>query len=140
MAGVKGRSGGARQGAGRPRAVEPKRQAGRVARVQLRNATDEELPANSAGTAMAPPDDLVPTVVLPAADNPLDFLIAAMNNPLLDARSRIRAAVTAAQYTNQKTKDLGKKEQQAADAASVVRSSRFAPSAPPRLELVRKAA
>lgn len=140
MAGVKGRSGGARQGAGRPRAVEPKQAAGRVARVRLRNDTDEELPRNSAGTAMAPAEDMEPTVVLPASDDPLEFLIAAMNNPLLDARSRLRAAVTAAQYTNKKTKGFGKKEQQATDAANVVRSSRFAPSAPPRLELVRKAA
>lgn len=140
MAGVKGRSGGARPGAGRPRAVEPARQNGKVARVKLRSATDEELPANSAGTMMAPAEDVEPTVVLPASDNPLDFLLAAMNNPLLDPRSRIRAAVTAAQYTNKKTKELGKKEQQATDAANVVRSTRFAPSAPPRLELVRKVA
>lgn len=68
---------------------------------------------------------------MPRELTPLEFLLTAMNDEKLDANTRIRAAVAAAQYVHVKTHDGGQKEkrQKVADEAGV---GQFAPSdAPP---------
>ena len=67
-------------------------------------------------------------------DNPLDFLIDAMNNTALDMPLRVRAALSAAQYKHVKAGDGGKKDQQAAAAKSA--AAKFRPRAPPPLRVV----
>lgn len=109
MAGVKGRSGGARPGAGRPR-----------------KTPQEADQALAQGPAKA---EVVPAV--PGQD-PLDFLLAVQNNPHAPLKDRIRAAVAAAQYKHTKSGDGGKKDA-AADKAKKAAAGRFAQKAPPRL-------
>lgn len=110
MAGVKGRSGGARPGAGR----KPK-------------SPQEPAQAVAQGPAKA---EAVPAV---HGQDPLDFLLAVQNNPHAPLKDRIRAAVAAAQYKHTKLHDGGKKEA-ASGKASQAAVGRFStPAAPPRL-------
>lgn len=95
MAGVKGRSGGARPGAGR----KPK-----------------------------PPQ--VGTI---SADTPLEFLEAAMRDNALDMALRVRAASYAAPYRHAKKGDTGKGQARKEAAEEVVKRSKFAPAAAPKL-------
>lgn len=112
MAGVKGRSGGARPnsggkrpGAGRkPKSVDPKS-------------------ANSA----APPRAAAPDM--------LTFLQEVALGLTDATTTQVRAAIAAVQYTHTKKGDGGKKDEQAAAAKSVANAGRFAASAPP-LKLV----
>lgn len=68
--------------------------------------------------------------------SPLEYLLFVMNDVSAPKADRLRAAITAAQYKNTKTKDGGKKEGRA-DAAERVASGKFAPSAPPKLVSVK---
>lgn len=63
--------------------------------------------------------------------DPRAFLLAAMNNALLEPKLRIDAAKALMPFEFAKKGEGGKKEQQA-DAAKKV-ASRFAPAAPPKL-------
>lgn len=107
MAGVKGRSGGARPGAGRPRKSKPE------AEIQ-KDAGD-------------PPAEAVERF-----DDPLAYLLHVMNDAGQEPRLRVRAAVAAAQYLHTKTHDGGKKDGRQ-EAAKKAASGRFAPKAPPKL-------
>ena len=62
---------------------------------------------------------------------PLQFLEAAMREPLLDIKERIRASIAAAQYVHVKKGEGGKKDvaQEAAEKTSS--GSKFTPAAPP---------
>jgi phage terminase small subunit len=95
MAGVKGKSGGARPGAGRPKKE-------------------------------------VKGLVVGHTDDPLKFLLGVMNDAGQDPRTRVRAAIAAAQYTHTKKGDGGKKEERA-EAAKKAGGGKFAPAAPPPL-------
>ena len=99
----------------------------------------DEHGADGKPTTIPQNENPMPNIELPRTDDPLEFLIAAMNNPLVDVRTRMRAAMTAAQYTGKKTRELGKKELAAEAAGEAARTGRFAPSAPPRLHLVKAA-
>lgn len=135
MAGVKGRSGGKRPGAGRPRGSGKK---GVTAAAPA--ATQNSVPGTAEPVAQAPTDPMATAAqgqgTQPGTwyDNPLDFLIVAMNNPALEMPLRVRAALSAAQYKNTKPGDGGKKEQQAAAAKTA--AQKFRPSAPPPLRVV----
>ena len=109
MAGAKGRSGGARPGAGRKRVRPPDPP-------PIRESADGSLPAIMDG----------------AQRDPLDFLLSMQNDPLVDPRLRLRAAIAAAQYKHTKRGDGGKKEE-AATLAEQAGKGRFAPKAPPKL-------
>ena len=87
MAGVKGRSGGARPGAGRPKKE--------------------------------------PTILQLAAtySDPLPFLMAVVNDQGTDIKIRVDAAKAALPYKHAKPGEVGKKEQQQANAEKV--ASRF---------------
>lgn len=67
--------------------------------------------------------------------DPLEFLLLVQNNPAVDPRLRVRAAIAAAQYLHTKTHDGGKKEAKD-ETAKKVASGRFAPKAPPSLKIV----
>ncbi|MCG2586505.1 terminase small subunit [Massilia sp. TS11] len=117
MAGAKGRSGGARPGAGRkPKAKGDVKQEPKVA------------------PSSAPPENAedMPVVMDGAERDPLDFLLAIQNDPKVDLRLRLRASVAAAQYKHTKRADGGKKDEQA-DGAKRAATGRFAPKAPPKL-------
>ena len=77
-------------------------------------------------------------VDIPPTDDPLEVLKAVMNNPRLDVKIRMRAAVTMAQYTNIKKADGGKKDARNDAACELVLTSKFAPQPPPRLAIVAR--
>jgi len=104
MAGMKGRSGGARPGSG------PKKK------------TEDGISACVGDVDNA----------IPANETPLEFMLRVMNDPKQSVTVRSRMAITAAQYVHTKTGDGGKKDakQAAADRAGF---GKFAPAAPPKL-------
>jgi phage terminase small subunit len=92
MAGVKGKSGGARPGAGRkPAAPTP-----------LSTA-----PANSAAGSE------------PTASDPLKFLLDVMNDAAADGKLRVDAAKAALPFVHAKKGEAGKKEAKQEDAAKI---------------------
>ena len=113
MAGVRGRSGGARPGAGR-KPKEPQK------------------------IAIAVPDipSEVPKVEIPlgvtlAHTDPKLFLLALMNDLEADVKLRADAAKALMPFMHTKLGEGGKKEQRTEDAKRV--AGRFSPGAPPRL-------
>jgi phage terminase small subunit len=117
MSGVKGKSGGPRKNSGGARPG-----AGRKPKAK---------PGESANTPGK--DEPAP---LPATDDPLAFLMAVQNHPAVDIKTRLRAAIAAAQYKHTKRGDGGKKDE-AADKAKKAGAGKFK-SAPAPLALVRK--
>src|SRR5687767_3784420 len=101
MAGVKGRSGGARPGAGR----KPK------AKVTVPGVAVglEPQPHGGALKRSKAPERPAP----PKADTPLEFLKGVMNDLEQDPKLRVRAAIAAAQYEHLKKGDGGKKDETA---------------------------
>jgi phage terminase small subunit len=74
-----------------------------------------------------------PTVLaIPGGKDPLEFLLAVMNDESAKPELRVRAAIAAAQYKHTKLADGGKKDerQRAAEAAG---SGKFSAGAPPKL-------
>lgn len=69
-------------------------------------------------------------------DDPLEYLMAVVNDPTASRTERIRAAMTVAAYRHAKVGDKGVKEQRN-DAAKSASSGRFAPAAPPKLHQVK---
>ena len=108
MAGVKGKSGGARANAGgaRPNSGGARPGAGRKPRV------------------IAP-------VVIEASPDPRKFLLDLMNDPSADPRMRLDAAKALMPFVHGKP-GAGKKDERQA-AAKKVSTGKFAPAAPPRL-------
>ena len=122
MAGVKGRSGGARPNSG------PKpRVAGAVAAPDV---TVPAAPKNAVEQALASIGSI------PAAD-PRSFLLAVMANPTIDGRFRIDAAKALMPYEYPKMGEHGKKTAKQ-DGAHKVAAGRYAPTAPPKLVVNNK--
>lgn len=121
MAGVKGRSGGARPNSGGKRPG-----AGRKPKAK---------PVESANVAAAPAQ---PAGEAPAAEASLEgmdmlqMLQAVALGKVMATTLQVRAAIAAVQYTHTKRHDGGKKDEQEA-AAKKTATGRFKPSAPPRL-------
>lgn len=132
MAGVKGRSGGKRPGAGRPKkgAASKVVTVATPARPKAKAAPAPKNPVVAKNDPVVTPDAADATPPATTYDDPVEFLLTAMNNPLLDMNLRVRAALSAAQYKNKKVHDGGKKEEQAGAAKSAA-GGRYAPSAPP---------
>ena len=101
---------------------------------------DDCQPAVNMGSTVAEPTAVeeVDLVNIPPTDDPLEVLKAVMNNPRLDVKIRMRAAVTMAQYTNIKKADGGKKDARNDAACELVLTSKFAPQPPPRLAIVAR--
>lgn len=114
MAGVKGRSGGARPNTGGRRPG-----AGRKPKIK---------PAESSNLQVSPPS--VAGEQLPASEDPLDFLLSVQNSPMVDIKTRVRAAIAAAQYKHTKRGDGGIKDGRQ-DAAKKAGAGKFGASAPP---------
>ena len=108
MAGVKGKSGGARPGSG-----------------GARPNTGGARP----GSGRKPKE--IPLIEVSPSDDPKAFLISIMNDQDADARMRIDAAKCLMPFVHLKLGEGGKKEQKQ-DAAKVV-ASRFASAQPPKL-------
>lgn len=108
MAGVKGRSGGARPNSG---GVRPN--AGRK-------------PTVSIG-----PVEITPLEPIPNAEiTPLEFLLQVMRSPHIDDKTRLEAAKTAAQYCHLKKGDGGVKDEKA-EKAKKAGMGKFAAAATP---------
>jgi phage terminase small subunit len=105
MAGVKGKSGGARANAGGYREG-----AGRKPK----------------------PEEEKKTVVTSGNQTPLEFLLAIMNDNEIDDKLRLEAAKTAAQYVHYKAGDGGKKDEKQ-EAAKKAGLGKFAAVEPPKL-------
>lgn len=114
MAGVKGRSGGPRKNSGGARPG-----AGRKPK--------EKAPAESANPQPLRESEPAP---LPVTDEPLTFLLAVQNSTLVDIKTRVRAAIAAAQYKHTKRHDGGKKEEAEAKAGKAAKG-RFGVRPPP---------
>jgi hypothetical protein len=69
---------------------------------------------------------------LPNTKDPLEFLLAAMNDTTITEALRVRAAVAAVQYTHKKTGDGGIKESKKA-AADKALGGKFSQAMPPKL-------
>lgn len=67
--------------------------------------------------------------------DPVNFLLAVMNDPGASPQLRVRAAIAAAQYENTR-KPAKRKKWRQLDAAQAAAAGRFAPSAPPKLAIV----
>ncbi len=117
MAGVKGRSGGARPNSGGRRPG-----AGRKPKLSPMDLVTQA--AQAAGPAP-----------LPKTDEPLTFLLAVQNNEAVDVKTRVRAAIAAAQYLHTKRHDGGKKEE-AAGRAKKAAAGKFGAAPPPKLAAV----
>lgn len=116
MAGVKGRSGGPRPNSGGKRVG-----AGRKPKAK---------PAESANLTAQAVGDPAP---LPVTDEPLAFLLAVQNHPAVDIKTRVRAAIAAAQYKHTKRHDGGKKEQAQADAVTAAQGTEWGDLLPLRV-------
>jgi len=110
MAGVKGRSGGARKNSGGARPG-----AGRKKKV---------LPVESPNAQPELEDGPVP-------EDMLELLQAVATGKVKASTIQVRAAIAAVQYTHTKKGDGGKKEEQAGKAKDA--GNKFAPTAAPRL-------
>ena len=103
MAGVKGRSGGARPNSGGARP--------------------------GAGRKPKP----VELIEVPASDTPLAFLLSVMNDNDADPQLRVKAATTAAQYIHTRKQDGGKKDELADKAKQAATGRFAATAAPLKL-------
>lgn len=114
MAGVKGRSGGARPGAGRkPRDNVPRQPAPTDSQVEKEIEASAEVPGVE-------------------DQKPLEFLKSVYTNAAVPLNHRVRAAIAAAQYEHFKRGDGGKKD---GDKEKAVKASggKYSPMGAPRL-------
>ena len=65
-------------------------------------------------------------------DNPLEYMLAIMNDPEIEPSRRDKMAIAAAPFIHPKAGESGKKEK-LADAAEKASAGRFKPSEPPKL-------
>lgn len=88
-------------------------------------------------TAGRDPIDAVTERAMAFYEDPMEMLRHAMNDTLLDPKTRIQAAVALLPYEHKKLGETGKKEDQVG-AAKGAASGRFAPAKPPaQLKLVQ---
>jgi phage terminase small subunit len=143
MAGVKGRSGGKRTGAGRKAEYKPLEDVParpervtspndvQVAKVAARVAKSIAKAEAAKVAAPAEPETPHPAFDSQQFSDPKDFLAWVMNNPTADGKVRVSAAVALMPYTHKKVGEQGKKEERQ-EAASKV-ASKFARREPPRV-------
>ena len=108
MAGVKGRSGGARPGAGR----KPRQP------VLIETSQDKKS------------DDTVEVILAGDGKDPMQFLEDLMANPTLDAKLRLEAAKILMPFKHVRKGDVGKKAERQ-ESAQKVAGGKFAAAAPP---------
>ena len=124
MAGVKGRSGGARPNTGpKPR---PKTHDIGVALAKI--VVEQSAAVAGEGAGVSQP--MQPQVS--AEQTPLEFLLSVMRNPLVDDKLRLEAAKTAAPFMHTKKGDVGVKDEKA-EKAKKASAGKFAAAPPPKL-------
>ena len=125
--------GGSRVGAGRPRKPDSVRSLAAAKRAAKSGADPKKvaLPTASRIKPDAVGSDASAQSVIEQKE-PLDYMLAVMNDPSADAARRDRMAVAAAPYLHPKVAEAGKKQQRSA-AAKTAGAGRFAPAAPPKL-------
>ena len=126
MAGVKGKSGGARVGAGRKRAPKP----ALATPEALPPTVSVELEPQAHGGALK--RSHAEPVPVEGTDDMLELLQNVALGRTAATALQVRAAIAAVQYTHTKRGDGGKKEE-AATLAEQAGKGRFAPKAPPKL-------
>lgn len=141
MAGVKGKSGGKRAGAGRPRKVRPTpvESSNAVEKPEVEAiSTPAEPPVVAKATKRQPKaeqpiaqPDPAPTPSAPKPLTALEFLRSVINDPRAPLATRTRAAITLASYEHQKPHDGGKRDAQQQAAQQAHQAQGFAPMAPP---------
>lgn len=159
MAGVKGRSGGARPNSGgaRPGAGRPRKKPQGLV-IDTSGAGKSELSDDEFAKMIAPSAKAaqksaeqekenqafaerlellakLAEVPLPSTDDPKQFLTAVMNHPGVDGRLRIDAAKTLLPFTHAKLAEQGKKVERA-NAAKEAGTGKYAAAQPPKLALV----
>jgi phage terminase small subunit len=106
-----------------------------VAYITLARASaSSAAPKPDAPSPAAPTPPPVPAFDINAAlmhTDPMAFLTVAMNDPALDAKSRIEAAKSLMPFKHKKLGETGKKEQQNENAQKA--SGRFGAAPPPKL-------
>ena len=132
MAGVKGKSGGARPGTG---GAMPNSGGSRPGAGRKKKSASNERAVSVEMEAQPHGGKLKRQKSTPVTMEPTDMLTLLQNVALgiTDATAlQVRAAIAAVQYTHMKKGDGGKKEQQL-DAAKDASKGRFAPKVPPRM-------
>ncbi|WP_342617211.1 hypothetical protein [Rhodoferax sp. GW822-FHT02A01] len=124
MAGTKGRSGGARPGAGR----KPKAKADSKSNQKAAAVSVELEPQPHGGALKRTSEQPVDLGSL----NMLEMLQSVALGKVKATSLQVRAAIAAVQYTHTKRGDGGKKDEANANAKTKA-AGRFAPSAPPKL-------
>ena len=127
MAGVKGKSGGARAGAGRKRAPKP----ALATPEALPPTVSVELEPQAHGGALK--RSHAEPVPVEGTDDMLELLQNVALGRTAATALQVRAAIAAVQYTHTKRGDGGKKEEKAAAASQAATTGRFAQKMPPRL-------
>lgn len=141
MAGVKGRSGGARPNSGGKRPGAGRKPKAKSAKPPVGGAADVavELEAQPHGGALKRSHAVAPEADSPLMDgtkrDALEFLELVLNEPGAPLKDRIRAAIAAAQYRHTKRGDGGKKEEEAARAGKAAKG-RYGVRQPPSLKVV----
>jgi len=118
--------GGARIGAGRPKASGKKKPS---------QAPVTQALAGGQGTVAEHPAAVLPKTEsrnVEIKENPLDYMLRVINDPAIDAGRRDRMAVAAAPYVHGKVGEGGKREKVQASATKAS-GGKFAPAEAPRL-------
>jgi phage terminase small subunit len=87
-----------------------------------------------AGRKPKPPNLSTSTALL--TKDPKDFLVAVMNDPATEMKTRADAAKALLPFMHKKLGEGGKKDQKQEDAKTA--ANMFAPMAPPALKVVKK--
>ncbi|WP_412479903.1 hypothetical protein [Azonexus sp. IMCC34839] len=119
MAGVKGRSGGARNGAGR----KPRQ----PILIEESPGREERIPN---GDGIDGQENPVEVILAGDGKDPMQFLEDVMANPTMDAKFRIEAAKILMPFKHVRKGDVGKKTERQASAQKAA-GGKFAASAPP---------
>lgn len=123
MAGVKGRSGGARPGTG----PKPRPKTHDIGAEFAKIVVEQAAVAAEGAVGSQPTQPAISADV-----TPLEFLLSVMRNPLVDDKLRLEAAKTAAPFMHMKKGDVGVKDEKA-DKAKKAAAGKFAAAAAPKL-------
>jgi phage terminase small subunit len=131
MAGVKGRSGGARPNTGGARPGSGRKPAPKTNDIGavLAEAVVNQAPVKVSVPAMLAHMEAVASTEL----TPLEFMLSVMRNPMVDDKLRLEAAKTAATYCHLKKGDGGIKDEKAEKAKKAGQGKFAAAPAPLRM-------
>lgn len=120
--------GGARLGAGRPKGPPGAKKAADIAALVVETMT-KQAKTHAAPEIPPPPPPELPTSITTKYDDPLDFLKAVMNEPMVPLITRQDAAKALMPFKHAKIGETGKKAAAAEKAKQT--ASKFGPGRPP---------